>query len=223
MVRRDVNRLHRVRGISPVADDVDVRRVILHHAIDVIRLLGQPHGIHLAAHAADFAAVLPAVGVGVRPVNRGVARPFGVRRIGVGDDVAEIIVITRGGGEAKCFRVPMISVVRPWFKTEMRRRKIIPETPRGLVAKILRLNKRRAVAALGAVGAEHFRGAGQLVRAPVLPDHHAKILRRWALRAASFNVRQPTTRPPFGSNCFRKSTICRKCAVGDGIVSRLPK
>ena len=154
MVRRNINGFDCVRRISPVADDVNVRRGILHHAIDVIRLLGQPDGIHLAAHAADLAAVLPAVGIRIRPVNRGVARPFRVRRVGVGNDVAEIIVIPHGGSEAERFRVPMIDVVRSRLETEKRRRIIIPKTARGLVAEILRLDERRSVAALGAVGAE---------------------------------------------------------------------
>ena len=54
MIRRYIHVLHRVARIGPMPDDMDVRGAALHHAIDVVRLLGQPHGIHLAAHAADF-------------------------------------------------------------------------------------------------------------------------------------------------------------------------
>ena len=158
-----------------MADDVDVRRGILHDAIDVVSLLWQPNGIHLAAHATDFAAVLPTVGVRVRPVNRGVARPLRVRGIGVGNDIAKIIVIASGGGDGKSFRVPVVCVVRAFFETEMRRRVIVPKPARGLVAEILRLNQRRAVAALDAVGAEHISGVLQRVRARILADHHAVI------------------------------------------------
>ena len=85
MIRGHVHGLLRVRGIGPVADDVDVRLLVLHDAVDEIGLLGQADGVHLAADAADFAAVLAAVWLLSAKIDRGVAGPFGVRGIGVGD------------------------------------------------------------------------------------------------------------------------------------------
>ena len=104
----------------------------------------------------------------------------------------------------------MVSVVRALVETEMRRRIIIPEPARGLVAEILRLDERRAVAALGAVGAEQFRAVRQCVRARVLADHHAEIFGDgrggWFIQRAAADdapaVRVPllSANPPFAAS-----------------------
>src|SRR5450756_1082020 len=119
MICGDIHRLHRVRVVVPMPDDVDVRRRALHYAIDIVSLLWQTHGIHLAAHAADLAAVLPAIRVRVRPVDGGISRPLGMRRVGVGNLVADIRVITFGSGEAERLRVPGVSIIRALFETKM--------------------------------------------------------------------------------------------------------
>ena len=137
MARGDIHRLLRVRRIIPVADDVDVRLLVLHHARDVEQRLRQAHAVHLAAHAQDVAALLAAVGVGVRPIDRGVGRPLRVRGIGVVDAVAHIARVARRGGEAEGLGVPVPGVDGPvadlaglGLETEMRRRVIVPDVAR---------------------------------------------------------------------------------------------
>ena len=77
-----------VRRDNSNGRDVHVRRIALHHAIGEISLLRQPHRIHFAADATDFAGFLAAIGIGVREVDRRIPRPFGVGRIGVGNAIA---------------------------------------------------------------------------------------------------------------------------------------
>ena len=86
----DIDGFLGVGGIVPVADDVQVGLLVLHHARDVEHLLGQAHAVHLAADAQDVAALLAAVGVGIRQIDGGVGGPLGMRGIGVVDPVAHV-------------------------------------------------------------------------------------------------------------------------------------
>ncbi len=135
-----------------MANNVNVRRGALHDTIDILGLLRQPDGIHLAADPGDLAAVLASVCVGIRPENTRIGGPFGMSRIGIGDAIDEVIVITHGSGEAEGFGIPMVGVIRSGLESKMRRRIVVPETPRSFIAKIFAFDERRFVAALGTVG-----------------------------------------------------------------------
>ena len=63
MIGRDVYGFDCIRRVSPMADNVEVGHYALHDAIDVVSLLGETDGIHLAADASYFAAVLAAIGI----------------------------------------------------------------------------------------------------------------------------------------------------------------
>jgi len=56
-----------------VSDDVDGGLYASDDTVGIVELLGQANGVDLAADAADFAALLTAVGVRVRPVDRCIA------------------------------------------------------------------------------------------------------------------------------------------------------
>jgi hypothetical protein len=57
-----------------MAKNVKVWFFILHHTVSVVNLLGQAHRIDLSAHATHLARVLAAVGVGIRKIDRGIAK-----------------------------------------------------------------------------------------------------------------------------------------------------
>jgi len=61
----DINRLLRIRRIIPMADDVNIRPLALHHARNVIDRFGDSHAVHFAADAQDVAPLLAAIGIGV--------------------------------------------------------------------------------------------------------------------------------------------------------------
>ena len=126
------HRVCRARRIIPVADDMEVGRGALHHARGVKNFLGQAHAVHLAADPQDFAALLPAIGVGVRPVNRGVGGILGTRGIGIVNPAADEIEIIADAGEGEGLGIPTVTIHAAFFETEMRRGKVVPNAARVL-------------------------------------------------------------------------------------------
>ena len=84
-----------------MAEDVEVGLFVLHHAMREVDLFRQPNGIHLAAHTADFARILPSVSVRIGEINGRIAGPFGVSRIAVGNAILPIGPIAFDSGKRK--------------------------------------------------------------------------------------------------------------------------
>ena len=91
--------------------------------------------IHI--YAGDFAAVLAAIGVRVRPIDGGVGGPFGMSGIGIRDAVRVISPVTFDGLEAEGLGVPGVSILGAGLEAEMGRRVIVPEAPRGFITDCL--------------------------------------------------------------------------------------
>jgi hypothetical protein len=83
--------------------------------------------------------------------------------------LSQVGVVARGAGQAKGFGIPVPGVavaagLALGLEAEVRRRKIVPDATRGLVAEILRLDERRAIAARDAVAAEDASPVSSSVR-----------------------------------------------------------
>src|ERR1035437_4483016 len=140
MIRGHVNDLGRVRRIVPMADDVDVRSFVLHHAMKEPSLLRQTNGIHLAAGAANFAAGLASVLIAVGENDGGIPGPSGVFGVAIGDDVRKILVVAFGSSEAERFTIPVVGILGTGLEAEMRWRIVVPEPAGDFVAKVFRFN-----------------------------------------------------------------------------------
>src|ERR1035437_2985180 len=156
-----------------MAQDMDVGLIVLHDTVGEIDLLGQTHGIHLAADAADLARILASIRVGIGEIDGSITRPLGLSRVRVGNAVIPVSPIASNRGQGEALRRVLISVVRSLLEAEMLRRKIVPEAALAFVSKVLGFNERCAIATLGTVAAEHAGGAGELVGPPVLANPHA--------------------------------------------------
>src|ERR1022692_4814443 len=159
-VRNDVDGLYRLlrvwtRRIAPVAQNMDVGLFVLHHTVSVVDLFGQANGVHLSADPRDFAGILPAIGVGIGEVDRRIARPLGVIRVLVGNPVVPVGAIAFDRAESEALGGVLIGVVRSLLEAKVGRRKIVPEAPRSFIAIVFRFHERSAIAAFGAVSAEH--------------------------------------------------------------------
>ena len=84
--------------------NMQVRFVVLHHAMSEVNLLGETHCIHFAAHAANFTRILAAVRIGIGEINRGVAGPLRMRGIGIGDAVLPVRPIPFDAGQREALR-----------------------------------------------------------------------------------------------------------------------
>src|SRR5450432_1292440 len=142
-------------------DDVNLRRRVPDDLMGVVEFLRQANRVHLSAYPTDLAAFLPTVRVVVREVNRGVARVARMKRVVISD--AELVLPDvepqdRGLGRRvtgdERLLIPVVRVVRARREAEVRRRGLVPEPARGLVALVLRLDDGRLVPVVVRVSAE---------------------------------------------------------------------
>ena len=104
LLRRSIRAGWLLQRITPMAKNMQIRLIVLHHAVGVVDLLGQAHRIHLAAHPTDFARILAAVRVGVGKIDRSIAGPLRMGRIGIGDAVLPILPIAGDAGQREALR-----------------------------------------------------------------------------------------------------------------------